>query len=251
MYLLEEVNVPNDGQAVEDVMSIAKGCVGTRTGFRGQAKRCNLLEFCSHVWESTERTYYKEDSSGKLTIQAKVFDGKPPIPDSIKFSRMDPATRDVREFSSIISMVNQKTGKGLPKNNFTGNLKVGNIIEGATDYYDIMHSAAKRAAVAVNAAESETDLSNEARKALGKWRIQATKGLEYAYALRAKEDAMFKFKPPRREADENGKYKAGQKSLEDCFGHPIEVSCAYLSLSSSLTFAKICSPIDQKFRLSW
>jgi len=34
-------------------MKVAPGCVGTRTGVRGQAKRCHLDELCDYIWKQT------------------------------------------------------------------------------------------------------------------------------------------------------------------------------------------------------
>lgn len=222
MYLSEEIF----DDSAKDLRGIATGCVGTRTGIRGQAKRCNIMEFCQYLWTETEATMSKpdpNDPTGKKRINFKAVDEMPEVPKSFTAKRLDPASNDLKQFTDTIGSVKQKVKNPTdpkPPKTFTGNLKVANVVDGVSSYYDVMKAAAKRAAVAVEAFENASGLDNNAKKALAKWNKQTAKGLEFVYALRVKEDAVFKLNPPQI-PDENGNKP---KSLATLFGAPIEVS---------------------------
>lgn len=107
--------------------------------------------------------------------------------------------------------------EGKPPRTYTQNLNVGNLLAGATDYYQTMADVGGHAAAAKAEFDKvQGDLKPKESKPIGKWLDQSKMGLDYLYELRIKEDAEYKLKPPVSDPP--------LRSLSDCFGHPVSVS---------------------------
>lgn len=222
MYLAEEIFTGSADY------SIAKGCVGThRTGLRGQTGRCDLAEFCDHLFIEIERATGERGSDGKLLLGP---DGKPRRASDVKPDKdaarskwskkaLDLAASDLFKATQAIDSIKFKsTTAGVPSTDYTGGLNPGKILAGATNYYDVMGQvggafskaqAEIEKIVAEDAGKPAKDrvLSASQTKNLQKWALEGKRGTQFVYELRIKDTAKYQMMP---------------EGLKSTFGHDIQ-----------------------------
>lgn len=242
IYLSEEIFTDTSK------MSIATGCEGSRQGFRGQVKRCTLLEFIDHLWMETEGTALDakkkpilvddpDDPGKKIPKRAK--DRKPDMSD-VKFSNKvyDLGSTDAYKSSQAINTV-KIPDPGRPHRTYTEFLNAPKVLNGYTDYYKTMSDVgSKSAAARAEFKKVQGSLEKKESKPISKWLDQADMALNYVYELRIKEDAQYKLKPPSTVPP--------LKSLSDCFGHEVQVS--FLTIVYQYC-SPLCIETDQSTRI--
>ncbi|KAH8892723.1 hypothetical protein GQ53DRAFT_822240 [Thozetella sp. PMI_491] len=101
--------------------TIAKGCVGTRTGMRGQKNRCDLIDFCNHLWAET--TDEKGNKDKYVAKDKQVWPSEKKIRGGVDFG--------LQETVSWIMGVKQKDDTGKAKKiagpGFTGMINGENL----------------------------------------------------------------------------------------------------------------------------
>lgn len=215
IYLAEEIWTDSSNWAM------AKGCVGSRTGIRGQVGRCNLAEFVDHLWETTDGAL--KDKDGK-TIRAN--DVKPDMNDPIVKKQWTAKQLSILAVDSDLFRAAQSIFRvkvpGIPfttpVTGYTGNIKAGNALDGYTDYYKLMADVGgyqKRAEKEIQNVEAADDaqpdkkqkvLSNGQRNAFDAWKKQARWGPSVIYEMRIKDTAKFQLM---------------KEGLQKFFGHEI------------------------------
>ncbi|RJE19097.1 hypothetical protein PHISCL_08565 [Aspergillus sclerotialis] len=178
-YLAEEIYMDGNDR------SIATGCVGTRTGLRGQANRCTLKELCEHLWAPT-------DGDTEPDKTATKWQG--PATDLSKFD----AQRGVNAVKSVTTrqeVWDKKAGKYVMKNvalnpGYTGFTNIGNLVSGATDYYTVNSKVGEYALKAREEYEKVKDsLTSGEKKAFAKWNSENKVAINQVIGLRQKEIA--------------------------------------------------------------
>lgn len=214
MYLLEEVyDQPSD-------MRIATGCSGTRTGIRGQPNRCDIAEFCDHLFEPFEKPTGQVDANGDAI---KNFDVKP---DKDAIRHLWPRTvfeignMDLFKLTQAINRIRVPNPDiDRPAADYVHGIKTVNVLDGVTDYYDLMRGIggfyvrAQQHLNAINAADDlkparERTLKAAERRKLEKWGMEGKRGTKFVHELRLKDTAVWQMNK--------------QKGLESKFGHPIQ-----------------------------
>lgn len=165
--------------------SVATGCVGSRTGLRGQENRCTLKELCEHLWAPTKGDTEPDKTATKWQA---------PATDLSKFD----AKRGVNAVKSVTtpqSVWDKKAEKYVTKNvalspGYTGFTNVGNLVNGATDYYTVNSKVGEYALKARHEYENIKDsLANGEKKAFAKWNSENQVAINQVIGLREKEIA--------------------------------------------------------------
>lgn len=236
-YIAEEV-FNEDGHTYKT----APGCVGTRTGLRGQKNRCSLVEFLDHVWHSTELPVQNfvtgADGKPKLQNIGRKEDERPDkaaADKAIGKKAQDVLSSDLTKMAERINSYNTKPVRGpmdvaKPSGGYTGNLDMSKVYNGyAPDefYRGLRDSGAYRKQVAQEIEdrikedekkpENERKFTNSQKKQLRRWADEGKFGAEYDYELRIRDAREFELNPQK-----DGPNNA--KSLSDLFGHEVEVS---------------------------
>lgn len=218
MYLLEEV-FENDADR-----SIATTCSGSRTGIRGQTGRCDIAEFCDHLFEPFEKPTGRTLPNGKAEIN---FDEKPDK-DAIRsqWSRrvLDIGQTDLFKMAQGIDIIRvPNPAPDRPPADYVHGIKAENALAGTTGtdaYYDLMRNLGPvyaRAQQRLNDIVQSDDNLPPAQRVLGasqrrrleKWGLEAKRGTKAVHELRLKDTA---------------RYQLLDDGLKKTFGHPIEAT---------------------------
>lgn len=209
MYLSEEIFM-NSGD-----YKIASTCSGTRTGIRGQTGRCDLAEFCDHLFEPFEKPTGQKDAAGNLMRDAqgnplKAFDVKPTKADvqgKWTARSLDLGQSDLFKATQAIDSIKVKSNNpAVPDSDYVHGIKTTNVLAGVTDYYDLMERVGAvwaNANAEIDKINAEDDkkpakdrtLKAAERRKLEKWKLEAKRGTQFVYELRIKDTARWQMAP--------------------------------------------------------
>lgn len=166
VYIMEEAAFEDTAQ-----MTIATGCVGERTGLRGQLNRCLFSEFVDFLWapEKGKTASTKPNPAWVIWGNAEKKD----------LSNEDLSKITAEKLKGWIQMVNYQnvpdptTGKitkqNLPGAGYTGYMNTKKMIPSAVDYYDGLKKAGIAAWRAKEAYRLDETLSAADRKKWDVW----------------------------------------------------------------------------------
>ncbi|KAH8894677.1 hypothetical protein GQ53DRAFT_821039 [Thozetella sp. PMI_491] len=203
-YIAEEIF--EDGKSY----TIATGCVGTRTGLRGQLNRCDLIEFCNHIWKATPDPKGNLDSIPPRELQAWPSETK------IKTGWDFPFT----SVAGWINTVKQKETPDAKKSTkikgagFTGFLDSEKLLGGPANWYTMFGEWGKRLSAPQAEMNLVWDSLDDFEKPAFK-RLMAAKipnAAKYAATLRLQDRHKNWINP-----------SPGHKSFKEVFGHDVVV----------------------------
>lgn len=209
IYLSEEIYTSSDK------FTVAKDCVGSRKGIRGQENRCDLADFCDHLFERFLKPTGEKGPDGKLKLDAdgqplKAYDEKPDkalVRSMWSSKALDIGQSDLFKATQAIGSIKYKSKTiGVPNSDYVHGIKTDNVLPGVTDYYELMERIgayqvqAKKEIDKIIAEDDkkpakERTLKATERRRLEKYALEAKRGATYVHELRLKDTAMWQLKP--------------------------------------------------------
>ncbi|KAL3486231.1 ankyrin repeat-containing domain protein [Aspergillus germanicus] len=192
IYMQEEIfdDPTKDG-------GIATGCVGSRTGLRGQQNRCTLRELCEYIWAPTNQYNTKPDPA-KMSWPSWTA----AMADEI----WSAGERTVAEaLAIVVQNVDEKDRKGKKKVYYNGYWDASKVLPGfsstASEYYRAARElgdwqvAARKTIEAQLAGDS---LSDEQKRLFKNWNMESERAVKLVLGLRRKDLNEFVIKQMRR-----------------------------------------------------
>ncbi|KAJ5364021.1 uncharacterized protein N7496_009734 [Penicillium cataractarum] len=173
VYIMEELAYPDDlGR-----MTIAKNCMGTRQGLRGQANRCFLSEFIDFLWSpepgkdatskpDADLVNWKSAKTGDLT-KGEITTMTSWITQILNTKVRDPLTGEI-VLNNPSEPWNFKLEK-IPEPGYTGFLATKKLFPDAEDYYDGISKAGKAGWDAKKAYAEDKSLESVDAKTKTEW----------------------------------------------------------------------------------
>ncbi|KAL2860832.1 ankyrin repeat domain-containing protein [Aspergillus lucknowensis] len=195
IYMQEEIftDPAKDG-------GIATGCVGSRTGLRGQKQRCTLRELCEYIWAPTGDYNTKPDPSKMLwptwndARADKVW------------SEWGEGDRTVAEvIAQVVEDADEKDRKGKKGVYYNGFWDTSKVLPGFSDkpseYYRAARELGDWQVAARKAIEKQLEgnaLTAEQKKRFQNWNMESERALKLVLGLRSMNLNEFVIKQMRR-----------------------------------------------------
>jgi hypothetical protein len=168
-YIMEELGYPKDTGR----MTIATGCVGTRTGLREQPNRCLFSEFIDYLWSRENVPHPQSKPDPKLVLWGNAADAT-----KLKDATISTMTNWVSGVKNT-KVIDPATGEPalndptkpysfklvkIPEPGYTGLLDSSKLVASPADYYDAIYKVGVSAWNAKDAYLKDTSIDVEERK---------------------------------------------------------------------------------------